>query len=283
MKYRYAFFGTPSIAKRALEKLIEGGLVPTLIVTGMPKKQGRGMHLIDTRVAELAKTHAIASITPQKITPEVVGEIASHGPFDFFIVVAYGKILPQVLLDVVNGKVINIHPSLLPKYRGPSPLESVLLSDDTETGVTIMEIDKEVDHGPILIQEDFTLPKEITISELEEKSADLGASLILKIIESYVNETLISTPQDHSQSTHTKKFTKEDGNLDAITDEWEKWKKYRALFDWPGVYFTAHRKGGSVRIKIRKAHWDNGFVIDEVVPENQKPLPYAVFQKWLLD
>lgn len=281
--YRYVFFGTPHIAETALQKLVEGGLVPSLVVTGMDKKQGRGMVLTPTPVKAFAEAHGIPILTPVKITPEVISELKEQGPWDFFVVVAYGKILKQELLDIVNGKVINIHPSLLPKYRGPSPIESVLLSDDTETGVTVMEIDALVDHGPIIAQESFDLPPETVRTDLETKSAIQGADMILNHIEAYVSGTSVPTPQDHDASTHTKKIQKEDGDITTLASDWEKWKHFRAYIGWPGTYFYTTHKGARVRVKITKAHWDNAFVIDEVIPENQKPLPFSVFEKWLLD
>lgn len=278
---RFVFFGTPKIAESVLISLEKEGAVPTLIVTNPPRRQGRGMELKDTPVAAFAKARSIQCLTPEKLTDEAIAEIASFGPWDFYLVVAYGKILPKKLLDSINGRVINIHPSLLPAYRGPSPIPSVLLSDDTETGVTIMEIDEQVDHGPIITQASFPLSPDTMLSELEERCAHLGAKLLCDSIDSYVDEKNLPVPQNETLATHTKKISKDRGNLDLISDDWEKWKHYRALGEWLGVYFTAIRRGERIRVKVKRAHWDSAFIIDEVIPENQKPLPFAVFEKWL--
>jgi methionyl-tRNA formyltransferase len=278
---KFVFFGTPEIAVTALEALITSDLTPTLIVTGPAKPQGRGMHLIATPVAIFAETHGIPYLCPVKITPEFIAELTAKGSWDCFIVVAYGKILPQALLDLVDGKVINIHPSLLPKYRGPSPLESVLLSDDTETGVTVMQIDALVDHGPIIAQESFPLPPEMERQQLETLSAQRGAALIAEHLRAYLSGMPL-VDQDHAAATHTKKLSKEDGNLDLAPDDWGKWKQYRALAGRPGVYFTVARRGLHIRVKVVRAHWLQGsFVIDEVIPENQKRQSYQTFLQWL--
>ena len=119
---KYVFFGTPHIARLALEALEKSDYLPSLIVTAPARPQGRGMHLIETPVAAFAREHDIPVLMPEKISqPEMIALLQQADQWDFFLVVAYGKILPQALLDIVDGKVLNLHPSLLPKYRGPHP------------------------------------------------------------------------------------------------------------------------------------------------------------------
>ncbi|MDB5188787.1 MAG: fmt, partial [Candidatus Nomurabacteria bacterium] len=238
MKYRYVFFGTPHIAQLSLQALEAVDMLPELIVTAPPKPQGRGMHVTETPVAAFAREHDIPCLTPEKITPEVLELLSAAGPWDFFLVVAYGKILPQSLLDIVQGKVLNLHPSLLPKYRGPSPLESSLLSDDTETGVTIMELDKEVDHGPIVGQTIFPLAKEMTVETLTEKSVVEGIALLKNTIAPYLSGELAPTAQAHDLATHTRKYTKADGALEGTAEDWQKWKIFRAFGDRGWVHFS---------------------------------------------
>lgn len=282
--YKYIFFGTPTIARQSLEALAQSGMMPSLIVTAPPRPQGRGMHLEETPVASFALAHEIPTITPEKITPEVIELLTAAGPWDFFLVVAYGKILPTALLDIVDGKVLNLHPSLLPLYRGPSPLESVLLSDDTETGVTIMELDKEVDHGPIVAQAAFSLHASTTVDELTAQSAIEGSALLLEIIEQYLSGDLTLNPQRHELATFTRKYAKADGSLDGIADDWQKWKIFRAFGSRGWVQFTAERNGAPLKVKITKATFKSpsyedeaGFVIEEVIPENGKRQPYDIF------
>lgn len=278
MTPRYVFFGTPDIACQSLEALAAAEFLPELIVTTPPRPQGRGMHLVETPVAAFAREHGIPAITPEKITPEVVELLAAAGPWDFFLVVAYGKILPTSLLNIPNGKVLNLHPSLLPLYRGPSPLESVLLSDDTETGVSIMELDKEVDHGPIVGQAAFSLPSDMDTETLTEKNVTEGIALFMNSIEQYLSGSLIPAPQQHDLATFTRKYTKTDGSLDGIDNDWEKWKIFRAFGARGWVQFSVERHSVPLRVKIIKASYnDDAFIIEEVVPENGKRQSYESF------
>lgn len=277
MNYRYVFFGTPRIAELSLIALKDKGFLPSLIVTAPARPQGRGMHLTETPVAQFAHAHDIPVLTPEKITAEFIAELQKQGPWDFYFVVAYGKILPTALLEGINGKILNLHPSLLPKYRGPSPLESVLLSDNTETGVTIMQIDEQVDHGPIVAQKSFALPQEETIAMLTEKSAYLGVQLLSGTIEAYLDGNATLALQDHTIATHTKKYVKADGLLDGITDDWQKWKIFRALGDRSWVHFTATHHDKPITVKIIKASYDDAFIIEEVIPENGKRQSYETF------
>lgn len=269
----YVFFGTPDIARITLEHL---PTLPKLIVTAPARPQGRGLHLAETPVALFAKEHDIPVMTPEKITPEVIQELKNQGPWDFFFVVAYGKILPTSLLEIVDHKVLNLHPSLLPAYRGPSPLESVLLSDDKETGVTIMQLDKEVDHGPIVAQASFPLSPEYTLTTLTEKSAILGSELFASSIDQYLSKELVPTEQDHNASTHTRKYIKADGALTNDMSDWDKWKIFRALGERGWVHFVTEKHGAPLSVKITKASYVNEtFVIEEVIPENGRRQSYA--------
>lgn len=280
--YRFAFFGTPTIAVTALTALVGEGLTPSLIITAPDRPSGRGMRMTPSPVKIYAQEHGIPCITPEKITQDIIEQIKQEGPWDFFVVVAYGKILKQNLLDIPEKKVINIHPSLLPKYRGPAPIEAALLSDDIETGVTVMEIDAEVDHGPIIAQEVLPLNQEITAPELETLSALRGAALIAEHIDGYLTKTLVPTPQDHNSATYTRKIEKSDGIIDETMTDWEKWKRYRAYTPWPGVRFFVQKKGTTVAVKINKARYNNNsFEIIECTPENGKPLSKEQFEQWL--
>lgn len=280
--YRFVFFGTPSIAVTALKGLSGAGLIPSLIVTAPDRPSGRGMKLTETPVKAYAATAGIPCISPEKITPDIIDQLKQTGPWDFFIVVAYGKILRQSLLDIAAGKVLNIHPSLLPLYRGPSPIESVLLSDDRETGVSLMQIDTEVDHGPLIAVSSFPLESEMTAPVLETKSALIGAQLIAENIDEYIHGTGTKKEQDHTAATFTKKIQKSDGVLDESLSDWGKWKRYRAYLPWPGVSMIVKKDDLPVRVKITKAHYVNGaFTPDEYIPENGKPLSESQFKQWL--
>lgn len=278
---RFVFFGTPEIAAQTLTALKQYGVTPGLIVTAPAKPSGRGLVLTPSPVHSFACMHDIPCMTPEKITAEVISEITALSPWDFYLVFAYGKILPKTLLESCNYKVLNIHPSLLPKYRGPSPLQAALLSDDTETGVTLMEIDELVDHGNVVAQEKISLAPEITIEELSAKTVAVGAALVYTHAEKYTGGLIISTPQNHTDASFCKKINKEDGLLTSELSDWEKWKKYRAFLYSPGVYFFEDIRGEKLRIKITKAHWNSEkFEIQEVIPENYKRISWEKFLIW---
>jgi methionyl-tRNA formyltransferase len=280
---KYVFFGTPHIARLSLEALEQRDMLPELIVTAPARPQGRGMMVTETPVAAFAREHGIPCIMPEKITSDVIALLQAAGMWDFFFVVAYGKILPQSLLDIVDGRVLNLHPSLLPQYRGPSPLESVLLSSDTITGVSIMELDKEIDHGPIVIQQGFPLPIDMTVEELTEQSAILGVQLFAESIEGYLDGTIPPILQDHAKATHTRKYSKPDGNIDEVDTDLEKWNIFRALGERGWVHFSAIKQVHTITVKIIKASYNNSpedekkFIIEEVIPENGKRQSYDSF------
>lgn len=275
---KFIFFGTPELAVLSLEQLASYGMVPSLIVTVPAKPMGRGLVLTPTPTEIYALKHSIPVITPRKITLEVVKEITTFGPFDYALVFAYGKIIPQTLIDALDNKVLNIHPSMLPLYRGASPLESSLLSDDTQSAITLMLIDKDVDHGPILAQEIIELNPTMTRVELEQIAASIGAKLLKETIDSFLAGTLVPQEQNHEAATFTQKIQKTDGELLPTDSDWQKWKKYRALINHPGTYFFTMRKGVNTRVKVLEADYiDNKFIIEKVIPENGKAMPYEVF------
>ena len=280
MSNRFIFFGTPDIAAIALQTLIDLGYSPELVITAPDKERGRGLQLTPTPVKKVALEHHLAIETPDRLTKEYREYLMEKGPWDFFVVAAYGKILHAELLAIPQYGTLNIHPSLLPKYRGPAPLEYVLLSNDTETGVTIMLLDELVDHGPIVLQKAFPLPPEETITTLSEKSAHLGAALLAEAMEGLKSGALVPQEQHHEFVTFTKKIQKEDGLVTLTEDPWELWKKYRAFKERPGIYFYTQKGAISIRVKIKTAIWQDGvFIIETVIPENGKIIEYREFQK----
>ncbi len=274
-KYTFAFFGTPDIAVTALKELAKKGMVPELIITAPDRKQGRGLRLLPSPVKKYAEEEKIPYLTPEKIKD--IREELEKTSWDFFLVFAYGKILPEWLLTLPAHGTLNIHPSLLPAYRGPSPLEGSLLSDDTETGVSLMVLDKEVDHGPIIAQKKIVLKKEMTKDILGHTLGALGVTLLLETIDDYTKKILIPKEQDHTSATFTKKIEKSDGELFNHESDWQKWKKYRAYKGSPGTYFFTERNGEKIRVKITEAQFkDDIFTITKVIPENGKEIPFSL-------
>jgi len=199
---------------------------------------------------------------------------------DLYIVAAYGKLIPKTILYIPAHGVLNVHPSLLPKFRGPSPIESAILSDETQTGVTIMQLDPEMDHGPIVAQRELVVkdwpPKG---SVLTRDLAHIGGTLLAEIIPKWM-EGFPAEPQDHAKATFTKKITKEDGLIDLSADAEKNYKKICAFDEWPGAYFFIERKGKKMRIHINDAAYTNGVLqIIRITPEGKKEMSYEDYQR----
>ncbi len=275
---RFVYFGTPEFAAIILDELEAAGYLPTLIVTAPPKPKGRKLVLTPSEVEVWGKTHDIPVITPTTLKNEEITTLLQKEEAHLFVVAAYGKIIPKTILDIPTHGVINVHPSLLPKFRGSSPIESAILSDETRTGVTIMQLDEEMDHGPVIAQRERIIanwpPRG---SELTRDLAHFGGKLLAEIIPEWLNG-LKAFPQDHSRATFTKKITKEDGLIDLSADPLFNYKKIRAYDEWPGAYFFLERNGKEIRVKITNAEYRNGaLTILRVVPEGKKEMSYEDF------
>lgn len=274
-KPNIAFFGTPKFAVFVLEELERAGYAPDVIVTQPDKPAGRGLALTAPPVKKWGEERGIPVLQDNL-------DLVRNSDFDLFIVAAYGKILPMEILKLPAAGTLNVHPSLLPKYRGPSPVESQILADDRETGVSIMLIDEEVDHGPIVAQASVT-PETwpLRASVLEEILARAGGELLAEIIVPYMGQELKPEPQDHTKATFTKKIEKEDGLLEirhrmSDFEEYQKYLKFCAYDGWPGTYFFKDNK----RIKITDAVYENGtFIPVRVIPEGKKEMSYADFSR----
>ncbi len=272
---RFAFFGTPDVAEETLLILKNSGFVPALIVTSPDKPQGRGLIVTAPPVKTWALTHNIPVLQPEQIDTDFISQISSYD-LEIFIVVAYGKILPQTLIDIPQKGVLNIHYSLLPKYRGASPVESAILSGDTETGVTIQKMELKMDTGPIIAEEKVRIGESMIAPELKKVLIETGGSLLAKILPEFTAGKIEPTPQDHTLATYCKKISKEDGLISLSDDAIKNYNKYRAYFTWPGTYFFVNEK----RVIIKDAELKDGsFVIKRVIPEGKKEMTYEVFQK----
>jgi methionyl-tRNA formyltransferase len=281
-KLNIAFFGTPHFAVYVLEEMKKAGIAPSLIVTAPEKPAGRGLLPRPSPVKEWGHAEKISVAEPEKLetTDSQAGSLFQHS-FDLFVVAGYGKILPHSLLSRSKHGVLNVHPSLLPKYRGPSPIESQILNDDRAAGVSIILLDEETDHGPVLMQDTPTLPRwPISRSELEDALWKRGGELIAECIPKYIAGELTPQAQNHEQATFTKKLEKEDGLIELNGDGYKNYLKFLAYERWPGVYFFTERNGKKIRIKIAGATFTDGvFMVTRVVPEGKKEMSYADFAR----
>lgn len=231
---KFAFWGTDDFATKVLQTLIAGGFTPELVITVPDKPKGRKLVLTPPAIKVFAQEKGIKVDQPEKLkdyTPE--------GNWDLFIVAEYGKIIPQRLIDLPEHKTINVHPSLLPKFRGPSPIQSFMLSEESETGVSIMLIDAEMDHGPVLDSKKFkTNNRKLFNKEMENELAEMGGQMLLEVILKWLSGEIVPQEQNHELATYCQKITKEMGLVDLEKGEPKTiYKKVLALTPWPSVYF----------------------------------------------
>lgn len=275
---RWAFFGTSDFAIPALEALLAHGLVPALVITAPDRPRGRGMEVSPSPVKTWALGHGIDVLTPESLKDDEVVSELRNTDWDLFVVASYGKILPHAVLDIPRKGCLNIHPSLLPHLRGPSPFLSAILQDRRETGVTIMLMAEKMDAGPILAQariaideEDWPPPSRV----LSDMLFTEGGTLLAEVIPQWLDGTLDAVPQDESRATYTRKYTKEDAQLDLSNDARENFLKIRAFDMNPRAYFMdEHDK----RVVVTEAKWHDGtLTITRVIPEGKKEMPYAEY------
>lgn len=267
---KYVFFGTPDVAKETLERLVASGNSPVAIVTNPDAPYGRGQKLTPSPVKSLGESLTIPVLTPEKLDGEFEKEIRELGA-DLGIVVAYGKILPVSLIESFPKGVLNIHYSLLPRWRGASPVESALLAGDTKTGVSIQQMVKKLDAGDVVACKEVSIFATDTAATLRPRLIQEGADLLIDTLPRYLNGEIVPTPQNENEVTYAPKFSKADGALDLDDDPVSNWNKYRAFNISPGTYFFQDGK----RMKIKQASLkDDRFVVERVIPEGGQETAY---------
>ena len=273
----FVFFGTPQFAALALDEFREADLLPELIVTAPDMPAGRGLLPTAPAVKVWALANNIPFIQPTALK-EVPAELLSK-KYDAFVVAAYGKLLRSNILSLPTHGCINLHPSLLPRFRGASPLESQILVDELPVGVSVMMMDEEMDHGAILAQKEVVIPEwPIGKQMLSELFAHESGRLAAAALPQIVSGTLTPTPQNHAAATFTSKIEKSDGLLESTggsaaglpDPSRTNYLKYLAYEGWPGTYFFVQKNGKQLRVKVTKASFvDNKFIIERVIPEGK--------------
>ena len=242
------FMGTPNIAAQHLNILIENNLNIVGIFTQPPRKKNRGMHIEKSDVHQIADKNNIEVFYPFTIDDTVIQQVKSLEP-DLIIVIAYGIILPSSFLNIPKYGCINIHVSLLPRWRGAAPIEHALLAGDDKTGISIISVSPKLDAGDILMQASFTLDKDINRDELTLNLTNLGKKTLMKTLPLLFDNKLIRKKQDESKVTYAHKFLSEDRKINFYNSSDEVFNHIRAHGPKPGSWFTY--KGE--RIKIIKA------------------------------
>ncbi|MBI3494722.1 methionyl-tRNA formyltransferase, partial [Candidatus Saccharibacteria bacterium] len=246
------FFGTDSFSADSLEVLIECGFNIAAVVTKPDSAKGRSKELTPSPVKILAQKHSITVLQPDKVS-EISKEIKNiKGPIG--VLVSYGNLIPQEVLNLFEQGIVNLHPSLLPKYRGPSPIESVILNGEKETGVTFIQLTNEMDAGPIYYQAKFEIPKDQTASELYETLGFTGAIELKQILPEIMDGTLQPSPQDDTQATYCNLIEKKDGIIDWNKPAQQIEREVRAYNIWP----KSRTKLGDVEAIITAARVTDG-------------------------
>lgn len=243
------------------------------------KLSGVLTHTSPSPVEDYVKTlYEVNFSTIEKFDKKTCQKIGKLKP-DVGILASFGKILPREVLEISKHGILNIHPSLLPKYRGPTPVQTAILNGEQETGVTIIKMDEKVDHGPIIAQFKEEIKPDDTAESLYERLFAAGAKVLTTILPAYLKSKIELREQDHSQATFSKKLTRDDGKID-----WKKPDDYlerfiRAMSPWPGAFTSVKIKNQkSKRLKILKAHLENDkLVLDLVQLEGKKSVTWKQF------
>lgn len=285
--YKIVFFGTSEFSIPILEELIKSGFGISAVITEPSKPAGRKQKLTPPPVAKYAENHNLLFYQPKNILdlkPSLLNLIP-----DLIIVAAYGQILPKEILKIPKYGCLCVHPSLLPKYRGPSPIQFAILNGEKETGVTIFKMDEKIDHGPIISQKaGIKIEENETHESLSKKLAKESADLLIKTLPLYLKKKIKTRPQENKKASYTRLLKKEDGYVSLAElqnpKSSEKLKeierKIRAFYPWPRVW----TKIGEKRILIHKAHIkimgkNKELELDIVQPEGKKPMPYKEYLK----
>ncbi|MCK4390912.1 MAG: methionyl-tRNA formyltransferase [Desulfobacterales bacterium] len=247
--YRIIFMGTPEFSVPALKALHENQYDILTAVTQPDRPKGRGRRLVPPPVKEVATTLGCPVLQPLRIKePWFIEKIIALDP-DLFVVVAYGRILPGAFLSIPRLGAINIHPSLLPKYRGPAPVQWSIINGEQETGVTTMWMDEGMDTGNILLSSRVPIRPDDTSGSLHRRLADVGAQLLIETLTRLKSGDLVGKPQDKSGATYAPLLKKEGGRIDWTKDAKSVDAFIRGMTPWPGAFTFIFGK----RLKILKA------------------------------
>jgi len=309
----FIFFGTDNFSIEVLKVLLENNIRPNFVITQPDRPKGRNLVLTPPEIKVFCEKENIKVLQPEKLSSSVIPTPTSVIPtptsvipaptsviptptsvipakagiqaFDFFIVASFGKIIPQEILDIPKLGSLNVHPSLLPKYRGASPIETVILEDNKNTGVTIILMDEKMDHGPILLQKEIDFREWKSKKEVRDLLAKTGGNMLVEILPEFLSKKgkVKSEKQKHEEATFTKMIKKSDGEIHETDFELKKYLKFIAYTPWPGAFFFVNKNGKNIRVKITDAIFENDhFVIKKVIPEGKSEMTFESFENGYL-
>ncbi|MBE7075906.1 MAG: methionyl-tRNA formyltransferase [Clostridiales bacterium] len=259
------FFGTPRFAEIILKGMLDANIEVVGVVCQSDKPAGRGKKMVSPKIVEFAKAKGLPVYQFEKLSQHI--EDFMQIDYDLGVTASYGKILPKTLLDL--KPIINVHPSMLPKYRGATPIQTALLNGDNVTGVTVMKTEVGMDDGDIFVQEEVEILPEEDYVSLLDRLAEIGLKLLLQTLKNLENGMAERTPQDNKKATFVKLIQKEDGLLDFNKSARELTNKVRAFCESPVAFFNL----GEDRIKVYKARVENmntSANVGQVIPDNKR-------------
>ena len=266
----FAFFGTSHIAVYILDELEKAGFRPSVVIAPADKPKGRGLKASPVPARTWAESHGIP------VSTEFADE---QTKFDVCIVADFGKIIPKKILESPRRGFLNVHPSLLPRLRGASPIRTAIINNERETGVSIILLDQRMDHGPIVAQKKVQLHEwPIRASKLEEILMREGGRLLAQILPQWIAGEIEAQPQNHDVATFSEILKKEDGLINFRDSPRKNLLKIYAYEGWPGTYAYFERAGKKIRVGIIDAHIEKDeLVLDKVKPEGKREMTYDEF------
>ncbi len=277
LKIEFIYFSTGFFGEAVLKNLLKENIIPKYIITSCDKPIGRHQTIESGPIKKIAIENNIPYFQPDKLrieeTLQKFKEIITENTI--CVVADYGKILPRSLLNLKTVDFINIHPSILPMFRGPAPLQNTILENKKDTGVTIIQMDEQMDHGPVVAKKEFSIHKDIwpySTKELSDILAKVAADLLIETLEKYENNQIVYTEQKHNQASYTKMIQKSDAevfpNIDSIEDIYRKYQAYKL---WPEVFYI---NKDFKRVKIKKMSKDK---IERVIVEGKSESDFVGF------
>ncbi|OWK26987.1 MAG: methionyl-tRNA formyltransferase [Parcubacteria group bacterium GW2011_GWA2_38_13b] len=276
MNQKIIFFGTSDFAVPVLEALIKNKYEIIAVITQPDREAGRGYEKNISPIKETALKYGLKILQPEKLKDEEFIKVMEEISPGLNIVCSYGKIIPKEIIEIPKHKTINIHPSLLPKYRGSSPIQTTILNGDKEAGITIMLMDKEMDHGAIIENRKSKIKNQniVTYKELSKQLAKKSAELLIKTLPEWLDGKIIPREQNHNEASFTKIFVKEDGKIywNKTSDEID--RQTRALNPWPGTFcfWHNHETETTTRLKIIKTElpYTTSLAMADIIPNKQE-------------
>jgi len=272
---RILFMGTPEFAVPSLECLILSQYNVVAVYTQPDKPAGRGRALVSPPVKKAAAARKLPVVQPVSLKKaEAVAQLADFHP-DVIVVAAFGQILPQSVLDIPTYGCINVHPSLLPRFRGASPVAAAILAGDEFTGVTIMQMDSGLDTGPMLAQEQVPISPQDTTGSLTGKLSQVAARLLPEVLVRWTRGEITPQPQHEAEATYSGTITKEAGEIDWHLPALDIWRRVRAFQPWPGCYTTWQKKRLEI-IEATPLPAEESLEVGQVVAINKEGVAFGV-------